>query len=288
MDKNITQIIDLTLKEDHIREDISTSLLIPPLHKSTAYIVVKEKAVLCGLDIVRQIYKRIDPTLKFKNLCHDGQRVKPQRKIAIVHGSTRSILQGERVVLNFLIHLSGIATLTNLYIQKIKRLKTKIFDTRKTMPGLRVLEKYAVRCGGGKNHRPHLGTMLMIKDNHIAALKPQRSLKIIIARLRQKTNKPIEVEVENYKQFVEAYLQKPDIILLDNMKITEIQKMVKFHRQHKFHKHIQLEASGGVTLKTVRRLAQAGVDRISIGALTHSAKAIDISLEVMPNKRRRR
>ena len=285
--KNLDELIVQALKEDEIANDITTDLLIRRDQISRGYIVFKENAVVCGLKIAKQILQKLDKNIQFRFLYKDGDYVRMNSKVAMITGNTRSILKGERTVLNFLMHLSGIASLTRQFVKKVGNSKVKILDTRKTLPGLRRLEKYAVRCGGGTNHRMNLEDMVLIKDNHIAAIGAHLPLAQIIQRVRRRINKPIEVEVENYTQFLEASRAHPNIILLDNMKIAAIRKMVRFHKRHILHKNIQLEASGGVTLKTVLKLAKTGVDRISIGALTHSAKAIDISLEIVSKKGRK-
>ena len=273
----LNHLIQTALKEDAAFDDITTQSLITPSHRSKAYIIFKEDAVICGLEIVNQVFKKLDPKIRFHSSFKDGQKVKKNTKVTFIEGPTRAILAGERTALNFLAHCSGVATLTRQFVEAIKPSKAKILDTRKTTPGLRELEKYAVVCGGGTNHRHNLSDMALIKDNHLATAP---SLSLAVAILRAKTSKKIEVEVTNLKQFQEAIKTNPDIILLDNMTPAQIKHAVKMLKSFRPKKKILLEASGGIDLQNVRRVAQTGVDRISIGALTHSAKAINLSLEI--------
>lgn len=272
----IKKVIRAALKEDAALHDLTTQLLIPKDSVSNATIISKEAAVLCGLEIARQIFKTLDPHLKFSSPYRDGKKIKKNTKVVHLKGGTRAILSAERTALNFLNHLSGIATATHRFVEKVRGTKVKIFDTRKTAPGLRALEKYAVACGGGKNHRQNLAELVMIKDNHIAACR-NLGLPTIIRWAKQKK---MEVEVRNLKEFKEALKAHPDIILLDNMEIPKIKKAVRLARNVSLPTKPLLEASGGINIHNVRRIAQTGVDRVSIGALTHSFKAIDMSLEI--------
>lgn len=278
--KETEKLIDLALQEDKSKSDITTKTLIDPNAISTALIIAKEDAIVCGLDVARRIFHRIDERIVFRSLSKDGRKVSKKSKIIFLKGKTHSLLAGERVVLNFLSHLSGIATQTNRFVGQIRPYKAKIMDTRKTIPGLRQLAKYAVRCGGGFNHRLTLNDMILIKDNHLAAKLKKMPLQEIVRYAKKVSEKPVEVEVETVRDFKEALLAHPAIILLDNMNLKSIIKAVGLAKSRPKHARPLLEVSGNVSLKNVRDIAKAGVDRISIGSLTHSVKAIDFSLEL--------
>lgn len=278
--KYLDQIITQALNEDFAHADITTNLLIAQNSHSEAKLIFKETAILCGIDLVKKVFLKNNRTIKFKHALKDGTKVKKGTSVLTLKGKTKDILTSERTALNFLSHLSGIATLTNQFVRKIHPLKAKICDTRKTTPGLRDLEKYAVYCGKGHNHRRDLRDFVLVKDNHITANTQFNSLEALIKYLRKKTKKTIEVEVDTLKQLKEALKEPPDIILLDNMSKSQLLKAVKLRNQSNTLKKSLLEASGGITLRNVRSIAQTGVDRISIGALTHSARAMDVSLEV--------
>jgi nicotinate-nucleotide pyrophosphorylase (carboxylating) len=242
------------------------------------FIVIKEEGVLAGIGLTKQVFQRVDPQLEVELLLEDGARVKPGSKAAKVTGRFASILKGERVALNFLQRLSGIASETSRYVESVHGLPVRIMDTRKTTPGLRSLEKYAVRIGGGQNHRMNLGDGILIKDNHLAALRNQElNIKEIVARARR--NAPqrlvVEVEVGTVAEALEAVEAEADIVMLDNMDIEDMREAVKRIRGRAL-----TEASGGITLDNARAVAETGVDSISIGALTHSVKALDIGLEL--------
>jgi nicotinate-nucleotide pyrophosphorylase (carboxylating) len=274
----IEEIIDRALAEDLGRGDVTTEALISSNQQGTGFIVAKEKGILAGTEAAKQVFHRVGPELKVEILVEDGARVKPGTKVAKVSGSIASILKAERVALNFLQRLSGVASETNRYVEKVEGLPVRIMDTRKTTPGLRSLEKYAVRAGGGENHRVNLGDGILIKDNHLVALRSQGlDIKEIIARARQ--NAPqrlkVEVEVSTVSEALEAVEAGADIVMLDNMNLEDMRKAVK-----SIHGRALIEASGGITLDNVRDVAETGVDFISIGALTHSARALDISLEL--------
>ena len=229
------------------------------------------------MKLFERVFKKIDTSLEFIEYIKDGTSVSPGDVVAIVYGSILSILKGERVALNFLQHLSGVATETARYVAEIQGCRGKIYDTRKTTPGMRFLEKYAVRMGGGQNHRLHLGDAVLIKDNHIAACRAEGMvIADIITRARQSNRAgiTIEIEVTTAGEATEAALAGADIIMLDNMSPEEMSLVVA-----SMPEGIRTEASGGITLETVSKAAEAGVDIISIGALTHSSKAIDISIE---------
>ena len=291
----IKSIITQALREDAAFHDITTNFLIPKDQQSTANILIKEEAIVCGLEIVKDVFKALDPNIQFKTLFKDGSRVKKNTVVAVVKAKTRALLSGERVALNFLGHLSGIATLTHQFVQKVKPSKVKILDTRKTTPGLRIFEKYAVRCGGGENHRGNLSEMILIKDNHRQVIGSLSKLQECIRNLRRKTKKMIEVEVDSLLELREVLKASPDIILLDNMSPSQVKKVVNFVKKEKRRspelsvptdnwqrtKQPLLEASGGITITNVSAFARTGVDRISIGSLTHSARAINVSMEMI-------
>jgi len=285
------QIVRSSLKEDIGKRDITTELTIPKDKRVKAVLLAKEDGVVCGLNVAAGVFKEIDKKIKFKPLVLEGQPVKKGKIIARIEGKAQSILTAERVALNFLSLLSGIATKTREYVDRIKPYKVnpafarkgrvKIMDTRKTIPGLRELQKYAVRVGGGVNHRMRLDEMVLIKDNH---LRVQSSKFKVQSSIRKKIPKDtkIEIEVKNLREFKEALRAEPDIIMLDNMKIPDIRKAIKIKRNTQYAiRNTLIEASGGITLANVKKVAATGVDMISIGELTHSLKSMDISLEVI-------
>jgi nicotinate-nucleotide pyrophosphorylase (carboxylating) len=274
----IEEIIDRALAEDLIKGDVTTEALIAGDRRGTGFIVAKKEGILAGINVAKQVFHRVDPELKVEFLLEDGAGVKPGSKVANVSGRITGILGAERVALNFLQRLSGIASETNRYVEAVKDLPVRIMDTRKTTPGLRVLEKYAVRVGGGENHRMSLGDGILIKDNHLAALRSQGlNVKQIVAKGRQNSPQrlPVEVEVGTVSEALEAVEAGADIVMLDNMNLENMRKAVK-----SIHGRALVEASGGITLDNVRSVAETGVDFISIGALTHSVRALDISLEL--------
>jgi len=279
-EEQLNSIIDLALTEDVGHGDVTSEALIPPELQGKASILVKAKGILAGSEVARAVFLRVDPSLKVELLIKDGAKVKPGDIIATISGRVISILKAERVTLNFLQRLSGIASQTAQYVAKTRGCTANITDTRKTTPGLRLLEKYAVRMGGGQNHRFHLGDGILIKDNHLAALRAQgMSLKDIVAKAKQ--NAPqglkVEVEVNTLQEALKAAEVGADIIMLDNMSPDEMRRVVS-----SLPREVKTEASGGVTLANIRAVAMTGVDVISIGALTHSSKALDISLELEP------
>ncbi len=273
------QLVKLALKEDAPHGDI-TSLAIfkdgGAIKK--AYLVAKQDLVLSGLSVADLVFEKTHSKIKINWLQKEGAFLKKGTIFGRLQGPVGALLKAERVALNFLQHLSGIATLTNHYVKAIKPYPAKILDTRKTIPGLRVLEKEAVVHGGGTNHRMNLSVDYLIKDNHIAACGDIRQTIRAIKEHRKKNkvkNFMIEIEVKNLTEFKESLTENPDIILLDNMGLAQIRKAVVINK-----KRTILEVSGGVNLKTVRKIASTGVARISIGRLTHSAPAVDISLEI--------
>jgi nicotinate-nucleotide pyrophosphorylase (carboxylating) len=274
------EIIDRALAEDLGKGDVTTETLIPGNQQGTGFIVAKKEGTLAGMKVAKQVFQRVDSELEVEIFLEDGARVKPGSKVAKVSGSVASILKAERVALNFLQHLSGIASETNRYVEAVKGLPVRIMDTRKTTPGLRSLEKYAVKLGGGENHRMNLGDGILIKDNHLAALDSRGfTLQEIVAKARQNASRQltVEVEVKTPEEALEAAKAGADIIMLDNMSLQDMRQAVKL-----IHGRALIEASGGITLDNVRAVAETGVDFISIGALTHSARALDISLELEP------
>jgi len=268
------------LREDAVGRDITTNALISKTQISKGRIIMKEDSVICGLAIAKKVFQKLSPDVRFQTSFKDGAKVRRNTTIATVKGRTRTLLTGERTALNFLAYLSGIATTTNQFVQKTRRDKVKILDTRKTTPGLRMLEKYAVRCGGGYNHRADLSELVLVKDNHREACYPKISIPQAVERIRRKTRKKLEIEVDNLIQFKQALTVHPEMILLDNMSCQHMKRAVQWNRKILHKQRPLLEASGGITLRNVAAVAKTGVDRISIGALTHSHKAINISMEL--------
>jgi nicotinate-nucleotide pyrophosphorylase (carboxylating) len=274
----LDRVIDLALAEDIARGDITSQALVPPELSSLAVLLVKEAGVLAGIQVACRVFSRVDPSLKVAGLVEDGSAVSPGDIVGSISGSVIGILKAERTALNFLQRLSGIASLTARYVAETSGTRAGIYDTRKTTPGLRFLEKYAVRMGGGHNHRQNLGDAVLIKDNHIAALRATGlGLKDIVTKARR--NAPagvtIEVEVTSAAEAREALRAGADIIMLDNMGIAEMARVVDLVAGR-----AKIEASGGITLENVGEVARTGVDIISVGALTHSYQALDISLEL--------
>jgi nicotinate-nucleotide pyrophosphorylase (carboxylating) len=278
--KIIEEVADRALAEDLGWGDVTTNILISPNLVGKASVLIKASGVLAGIEFAEIVFHRVDPSLRIEILIPDGKRVQPGDVAANVEGVVSSILKAERVSLNFLQWLSGIASETARYVEAIAGLPVRIIDTRKTTPGLRLLEKYAVRAGGGYNHRQHLGDAILIKDNHLAALRSQGiSLKEAITAAKQRAPHylRVEVEVKTVEEAIEATDAGADIVMLDNMSLEEMRLTVELLKGRSL-----LEASGGITLSDVRAIAETGVDFISVGALTHSAKALDISLEMEP------
>jgi nicotinate-nucleotide pyrophosphorylase (carboxylating) len=277
----VETIIARALAEDLGHGDITSELLIPAELEGRAYILVKAPGVLAGIEIAGAVFHKVDSALKFEVLMRDGARVKHGDVVATVSGRVVSILKAERTVLNFLQRLSGIATGTARYVTRAKGSKVRITDTRKTAPGLRVLEKYAVRTGGGMSHRSHLGDAVLIKDNHLAALGVLGlRLGEIVAKARQAApaGMRVEVEVTNMQEAREAVAAGADVVMLDNIVPEEMRRIVG-----QIPPRVQIEASGGITLANIREVSATGVNTISVGALTHSSKALDISLELEPS-----
>lgn len=256
--------------------DITTEACIPEGHTSTARAIAKESLVVCGVFMAEEVFKILDPSVEFASMRKDGDEVGPGEIIFTVKGRTRAILSGERVALNLIQRLSGIATRTRAFVKAIEGTGARLLDTRKTTPTMRYLEKYAVRVGGGWNHRFSLSDAILIKDNHI---KAAGGIKEAIKRVRKVSGpmRPIEIEVESLSQLKEALDEDVDMVMLDNMDIEEIKKAVQLCRDVK---GVKIEVSGGITIDNIRQVAETGVDYISSGAITHSARGVDISLEI--------
>ncbi len=275
--KYIHTIVSLALAEDVGSGDVTTNALVPAKHKSSACIIAKSAGIVCGLEFAAQAFRQLDPQVRFKALVKDGSKVKASTVVARITGQTRTLLTGERVALNFLSHLSGVATQTRAFADAVKPFKTAVMDTRKTTVLLRQMERYAVRCGGGVNHRFNLEDMVMIKDNHRAFAPGQLNLKDLVETFKPKKPVKVELEVDTISQLKEALNSGADVILLDNMIPVQVRQAVRLRNQAK--SKALLEASGGITLRNVRAYAAAGVERISVGSLTHSHQALDMSLE---------
>ena len=275
-------LIDFALTEDLSDDgDVTSRATIPAGRPGRAAFVARGPGVLAGIEAAERVCLRVDPKLQFAALRQDGYRVGANETFATVEGPMRSILTAERTALNFLQRLSGVASLTRQFVDAVAGLPVRILDTRKTTPGWRLLEKYAVRMGGGTNHRVGLFDMVLIKDNHLAALTPRETAirQAVEAARGEFPTLPVEVEVDSLEQLDQALEVGPDIVLLDNMPLDGMAEAVR--RRNTVAPGVKLEASGGVTLQTVRAIAETGVDRISVGALTHSAKALDIALDYL-------
>jgi len=276
--KGLSSIIRRALREDIGEGDITTRLVIPKDKKIKAVLLVKEDCTICGLPVAQGVFKEVGSSSEVRLLAREGQELKKGRAVIRVYGNARSIFAAERCALNFLGMLSGIATKTREYAERIKPYNAKIMDTRKTIPGLRGLQKYAVRIGGGYNHRMSLDKMVLIKDNHLKIIESCGWPKDIFKAPM------VEVEVKDLKEFRYILSLEPEVIMLDNMGAGDIAKAVKIRDTFVSHRcglSVKLEASGGIDLKNIKRIASTGVDFISVGALTHSLKAIDVSLEVL-------
>lgn len=276
----IDDIIKKALSEDINYIDVTTDCLIPDDMVTTAKYVSKDEGVLCGIDIAMRVFELLDSSIKYDVLIHDGERVKKGDIIAVITGSTKALLKGERTALNLVQHLSGIATATDRCVNLVKGTNATVTDTRKTLPGLRSLQKYAVTVGGGKNHRFNLSDCAMLKDTHLDAYG---SITAAVAALREQIGHTTKIEVEttNLDEVREALSVNADIIMLDNMPTEQMKQAVEIVSGKAL-----LEASGNVTDKTIRAIAETGVDIISIGALTHSVKCFDISMKMeKPQKR---
>lgn len=274
MQFQIDDIIKKALLEDINYIDVTTDYLVDDEKISTAKYVAKDEGVLCGIDVAMRVFKLLDENATCEILIHDGHKVKKGDIIAKITAKTRALLKGERTALNLVQHMSGIATATNKCVELVKGTNASIAETRKTLPGLRVLQKYAVTVGGGKNHRYNLSDCAMLKDTHLDAYG---SITNAVNALREKMGHTvkIEVEVQNLDQLREALDVDCEIIMLDNMSCEQMKEAVEITKGK-----AKLEASGNVTAETIRAIAETGVDIISMGALTHSVKAFDISMKI--------
>lgn len=282
--ERVIPIIKASLKEDIGKGDITSAALVDKFLSSRATIITREDCVVCGLQIAEWLMAQIDYSVRFKPNCNDGDFVGKDKELVFIEGHLNSILRAERTMLNFLELLSGIATKTKAFVDKVKPYGVKVMDTRKTFPLLRYLEKYAVSVAGGYNHRMGLYDQVLIKDNHIKcqSVKASKvSLKELVETARKKSIKGtiVEIEVANTVEFEDALRGKPDIIMLDNMGPADVKACVEIRRMSKTK--ALLEVSGGMTLETIEEYAKTGVDMVSVGALTHSVKSIDMSLEVV-------
>lgn len=276
-------LIRLALAEDlGAAGDVTTRALIGERETATVRIVARQAGVLAGLPVARQVFETVDPAVQWTNTLTDGALLQPGNVVADLTGSLRSLLTGERTALNFLTHLSGIASLTRRYVTSVAGTRAGIYDTRKTLPGWRLLEKYAVRAGGGHNHRVGLYDMVLIKDNHLAGWKASGANHTIAGAVRRAREAagpeiPVEVEVDTLEQLRDALAGHPQIVLLDNMNSERLREAVAI--RDAAAPQVELEASGGVSLETVAEIARTGVERISVGALTHSAVALDLAFD---------
>ncbi|HEU4760018.1 MAG TPA: carboxylating nicotinate-nucleotide diphosphorylase [Dehalococcoidia bacterium] len=281
----LRDLVEAALREDRADADVTTAALVPPDQRGRGVILAKAEGVLAGLPVAQAVFAAVDPSLAWRPLKRDGDAVSPGDTVAALEGALSSILRGERVALNFLTHLSGVATATAAVVRALQGTGCRLRDTRKTIPGLRALEKYAVRMGGGTNHRLHLADGVLIKDNHLAALRARglgiahavRLAREALARLGT-PNLRVEIEVTTVEEARQALDAAADELLLDNMPLDAMREVVAQAATR--DPRPLLEASGGITLDNARRVAQTGVDFISMGAITHSAKALDLSLEV--------
>ncbi|MBI2869697.1 MAG: carboxylating nicotinate-nucleotide diphosphorylase [Chloroflexi bacterium] len=279
-ERELDRIIAGALAEDAVGNDVTTRLLIAAGLTGSGAVLSKDEGIACGLEVARRVFLKIDPGLLTQTLVKDGEAVRPGDKLMTVSGRLAGILSGERVTLNFLQRLSGIATLTSRFVEQVSGYNVSIYDTRKTTPGLRTLEKYAVRMGRGQNHRLDLADGVLIKDNHLAVLrKLGMTLPDIVSRakLGAPPGLRVEVEVTSIKEALEAAGAGADIIMLDNMSLEDMKEAVTLIAGRAL-----VEASGGIDLSNVRKVAMTGVNIISIGALTHSYRSLNMSLEIDP------
>ena len=294
----IDSLIQRALSEDAASRDATSRAVIPATTRIRARLLAKAPGVLAGGPLAAQVFRVVDPSLHCKLRARDGATLIRGQTIVTVEGRARSIFAAERTALNLLGHLSGIATLTRRYVEAVRGSRAQVFDTRKTLPGLRLLEKYAVQLGGGQNHRANLADAVLIKTNHLRAIRNQQSaistgLATAVEKARKRTRRKfVEVEVTNLRELKAALAARPDAILLDNWRVTDIRKAVKLRnalprpagrnrRGGHASRFTKLEVSGGVTLANVRAIAKTGADRISVGRLTHSAPSLDVSLKVL-------
>ncbi|OFW81284.1 MAG: nicotinate-nucleotide diphosphorylase (carboxylating) [Alphaproteobacteria bacterium RIFCSPLOWO2_01_FULL_40_26] len=277
--ESLEKIIRIALEEDAVFADVTSDLTITKNTEISFEIKPREEIVFCGREVIAEVFLQLKNSKKFKNSrlelkisAKNGDVIKAGKSIAHGHGDAKLIFAAERVILNLIQHLSGIATFTQKFVKKLNNKKIRILDTRKTLPGLRALEKQAVVAGGGKNHRYNLSEMILIKDNHIAAAGSVGDA--ILAAKKSAKKLKIEVECDTIKQVAKALKSRPDVIMLDNMKITDIKKSIAL-----INNKCQIEISGGVNLNNIRKFSALKIDFISIGSLTHSARAVDVGLD---------
>ncbi len=275
----ILRAVRAALAEDLGGGDVTTMATVPSAARSVACLNARESLVVAGIEFARLAFRQLAPKIQIQPLARDGQRLKAGAPLLKISGSSRAILSAERVALNFVQRLSGVATATAQFVELVRGTKAKILDTRKTTPGWRRFEKYAVVCGGGKNHRLGLFDLVLIKDNHLVALQNEKPNAIAAAVVRARKKFPklkVEVEADTLAQVAQAADAGADIILLDNMTVAQLRQAVKV-----IQGRAKTEASGGVNLKTIRGIAETGVDFISVGAITHSARAVDVGLDFL-------
>ncbi len=278
--KETIKLITSALKEDKAFHDVTTLSTVPRSAVATARLIVRQDGVVCGLSVFAEVFKKLDKKCSVTALVKDGARVTAGQTVATVSGPARALLSGERTALNFIGHLSGISSRTAAFVHHTRGTKTQIFDTRKTIPGMRALAKHAVRCGGGENHRRDLAEMALIKDNHLQIIK---DLSVTINHMKQKhADLKIQVECETHAQVVAALQARCDMLMLDNMPPAAMKREISFIaaycREHRIARP-GIEISGGVSLETIKKLSRLGVDRISVGAITQSAPALDFRFE---------
>ncbi|MGD2278771.1 MAG: carboxylating nicotinate-nucleotide diphosphorylase [Candidatus Omnitrophota bacterium] len=288
--KRIDMIVRYALKEDIWTGDITSQSVLNEDLVVDAVILAREQGVICGMQVVERVFETVDPELKFKPMVKDGDHIEPGQEVAFVEGPARSVLKAERTALNFLGLMSGVSTETRKFVDRIGGAKAKLYDTRKTIPLHRYFQKYAVTVGGGTNHRKGLWDMVLIKDNHIRALSVQKKtsdsesvIKDIIKQARSSVQKNIgvEIEVESLKECGWALDEKPDVIMLDNMPSDAVEKAVALRKEKGLEGKILFEVSGGVSLENIAEYARTGVEIISTGKITSSARTLDFSLEII-------
>tara|TARA_Y100000590_G_scaffold147621_2_gene169488 strand:- start:492 stop:1358 length:867 start_codon:yes stop_codon:yes gene_type:complete len=280
----IKNLIDISLDEDSYLDDITSKNLIDKDHISNAYIISKSEGILCGVDVLELVFKTVDSNIEIERKFFDGNKINNSDVIVTLNGPLLSILSAERTVLNFIQRMTGISTITSKYVNLISESNSKIYDTRKTLPGHRILDKYAVSIGGGMNHRINLSDEILIKDTHVDYLKIKGySIEKIIKKIKSSTNSGIriEIEVESLEDAVSAAKSNVDIIMLDNMNLGLLKKTIKSIKD--ISNDILIEVSGGININNIRSISETGVDIISIGALTHSVISHDFSLKYSSN-----
>jgi nicotinate-nucleotide pyrophosphorylase (carboxylating) len=276
----IQDLVRIALREDSAQSDITTKLLIDPRWRVEASIVSKGRGVVAGLPLAAKFFRALDPRTQFRPVVRDGAQVRPRQRLAVIKGRARSILSAERPALNALQHLSGIATFTHTQVLKLKGARSKLYDTRKTLPGWRMLQKYAVLCGGGHNHRMSLGDAAMIKENHLKIVRMAKSdwVKGVRQRKSRRGSALVQMEVQTKRDLRDALLLRPQRVLLDNLPRKTLLRMMRTLRRS--IPGIEIEFTGGIRPENLRALARLGPDRISMGRLTHSVTAFDCSLDI--------